>query len=111
MKRTALLSGVLISLLLGYVGVSGRVQQQGFPPKPAIPIDPIAAIVDEFSRHAIVALGDGDHASEQPHAFRLSLIRDPRFATTVNDIVVESGSALYQDVIDRFVRGDDVPDA
>ncbi len=29
--------------------------------------------------------------------------------TVVNDIVVECGNALDQDVADRFVRGDDVP--
>src|SRR5262249_15990939 len=33
-----------------------------------------------------------------------------RFASTVNDIVVETGNALYQDVMDRFVRGEEVPD-
>ena len=40
--------------------------------------------------------------AERP--FRLALIRDPRFATVVNDIVVESGSARYQETIDRFMR-------
>src|SRR5205823_2314544 len=43
-------------------------------------------------------------------AFRLSLIRDPRFAATVNDIVVEFGNAHYQDLMDRFVNGEDVPE-
>jgi len=58
----------------------------------------------------VVALGKGDHGNEQGHAFRLSLIRDPRFTTTVNDIVVETGNALYQDLMDRFVQGEDIPD-
>jgi hypothetical protein len=40
---------------------------------------------------------------------RLALIRNSRFATTVNDIVVEFGNSLYQDRVDRFVRGEDVP--
>jgi hypothetical protein len=56
-----------------------------------------------------VALGEGLHGNEQGHAFRLTLIRDPRFAAIVNDIVVECGNAKYQDVMDRFVRGDEVP--
>jgi hypothetical protein len=43
------------------------------------------------------------------HAFLLSLIRDPRFQTVVDDIVIECGNALHQDVADRFVRGEDVP--
>src|SRR5258708_19770514 len=48
------------------------------------------------------------HGNEQSHAFRLRLIRDPRFPVEVNDIVVEFGSARYQDVIDRFVEGGEV---
>jgi hypothetical protein len=54
-----------------------------------------------------VALGD-HYGNEQIHAFRLALIRDPRFAVTVNDIVVEFGDARYQEVMDRYVRGEDV---
>ena len=42
-------------------------------------------------------------------AFLLSLIRDARFPAAVNDIVIETASSRYQDAIDRFVRGDDVP--
>ena len=81
------------------------------PPKPAVPVDPIEAILDAFKTHAIVALGDGvNHGDEQSAAFRLRLIRDPRFMATVNDIVVEFGSARYQDVADRFVNGQPVPD-
>jgi hypothetical protein len=48
------------------------------------------------------------HGSEQLHAFRLSLIRDPEFPAAVNDIVVEFGNARYQDLMDRFVRGGEV---
>ena len=77
--------------------------------KPAVPSEPVGAILDAFRSHRIVALGEGRHTNEQGHAFRLALIRDPRFAATVNDIVVESGTAQCQDVMDRYVRGDDVP--
>jgi hypothetical protein len=76
----------------------------------AEPLDPITAILGAFETHPLVALGEGSHGNEQGHALRLRLIRDPRFAATVNDIVVEFGSARYQDVIDRFTRGDDVAD-
>jgi hypothetical protein len=40
----------------------------------------------------------------------LSLIRDPRFAAVVNDILVEFGNSRYQAVMDRFVSGERVPD-
>jgi len=78
--------------------------------RPAIPLEPIAAIIDAFSSHSIVALDEGAHGNAQGHAFRLALIRDPRFATVVNDIVVEFGNARYQDLMDRYVRGEEVSD-
>jgi len=74
----------------------------------AVPIPPVRAILDAFRSRSLVALAD-DHGNEQLHAFRLSLIRDQQFPTVVNDIVVEFGNARYQDVMDRFVRGNDVP--
>ncbi|MGH9373482.1 MAG: hypothetical protein ACRD15_18330 [Vicinamibacterales bacterium] len=76
--------------------------------RPAVPIDPVTGILDAFGSHPVVALGEGAHGNEQGAAFRLALIRDPRFAATVNDIVVECGNARYQDVMDRFVRGGEV---
>jgi hypothetical protein len=75
---------------------------------PSTPSEPIAGVIDAFRTHAIVALGEGDHNNEQGHAFRLALLHDRRFAEVVNDIVVESGNAYYQNVMDRFVNGDDV---
>ena len=41
----------------------------------------------------------------------LAIARDPRIQGTVTDIVVEFGSSRYQDLIDRFVRGDAIADA
>lgn len=75
----------------------------------ARPIDPANAILEAFRTHALVAIADS-HGNEQTHAFRLALIRNPRMADIVNDVVVEFGTVRYQDTIDRFVRGDDVPD-
>ena len=72
---------------------------------PAVGVD---AVLDALRGHPVVALGD-NHGNEQVHALRLALIRDPRFQALVNDIVVEFGTARYQDVMDRFVRGEEVP--
>jgi len=71
-------------------------------------VDAISGILDVFRTHQIVALGEGRHGNNQSHAVRLALIRDPRFATVVNDIVVEFGSSRYQGVMDRFVSGGEV---
>lgn len=79
-------------------------------PRAAIPLEPVAAIVHAFRSYRVVAIGE-THGNEQHHVFLRALIRDPRFTATVNDIVVEFGNARYQDVIDRFIRGEEVPDA
>lgn len=103
-----LITGALLSVLFGVAAVPSA-SPQGAAPRPAVPVDPVTAVLDAFRSHSVVALSEGDHGNEQSHAFRLALIRDPRFVNTVNDIVVESGSARYQDVMDRFVRGEEVP--
>jgi len=82
--------------------------QPEIPAIPAVPIEPITGILEMFQTHDVVALSEGNHGNEQGHAFRLALIRDPRFAAAVNDIVVEFGNAHYQAVIDRFVQGEPV---
>jgi hypothetical protein len=86
--------------------VALAVSLQGLPL--AVPVEPIGAILKQFESHSIVAMGEV-HGDLNSLKLRLALIRDPRFAHTVNDIVVEVGNARYQDEIDRYVRGEDVP--
>lgn len=83
---------------------------QGDNRKSPIAVDPISAVIEAFVSHDVVALAEGEHGNEQGHEFRVALVRDPRFAVTINDIVVEFGNARYQDVMDRFLAGADVPD-
>jgi hypothetical protein len=96
-------------LLLALACMNRFVSAQGsdVPSAPA-PVEPIGAIVDAFRTHNVVALSD-PHGNVQAQTFLLALIRDSRFAAVVNDIVIETASARYQDAIDRFVRGEDVP--
>jgi len=98
--------GVPFLILSFVVALSAR---QSGPPRPAAPVSATTGILDALRSHQLVALGDA-HGNEQVHAVRLALIRDPRFAAVVNDIVVEFGSARYQERLDRFMRGDNVPD-
>src|SRR5688572_24146451 len=88
-------------------GLAGA--QRESPGTQAVAIEPITGILEMFKTHDVVALSEGSHGNEQGHAFRLALIRDPRFSAAVNDIVVEFGNAHYQLVIDRFVQGEQVP--
>jgi len=76
---------------------------------PAIPVDPISAIIEAFESYDVVALGEGDHNNVQGHEFRLALINDPKFIDTVDDILVEFGSSANQSLIDDFVNGKDIP--
>lgn len=99
--------GVVIFAAIAVVGANGAAQAPAAR-RPVAPVEPIGAILDAFATHPIVALCDA-HGNEQSHAFLLSLLRHPRFAATVDDIVVEFGGAKHQDVIDRFVRGEEIP--
>jgi hypothetical protein len=76
--------------------------------RPAVPIEPITAILDAFRTHDVVALGEGGHGNNQIGVFLRALMNDPRFASTVNDIMYEGSNAAYQDVVDRYVNGENV---
>jgi hypothetical protein len=90
------------------ISVTLKVTAQGAP-VPAVPLDANPAIVDSFRSHAVVAVSDGrEHGDREGHAFIVSLVRDPRFAAIADDIVVECCNALYQDRVDRFVRGEEI---
>jgi len=56
-------SGALLLLLLVTVAVSGPAAQ-GTPPRPAVPVEPIAAILDAFRSHSVVAVTAG-HGEER----------------------------------------------
>ena len=97
----------VVCLALSSQLLTSRGSAQTEVPKPAVPVEPIGAIVEAFRSNSIVALGDA-HGNQQAQAFLKSLIRDARFATVVNDIVIEFGNARYQNLVDRFVRGETV---
>lgn len=108
MKTSAPSAGGVFFILVSAVAIVSSFAQEKAALPPVVPVEPIGAILEAFRTHSIVAISDA-HGNEQNHAFRLALIRDPRFAATVNDIVVEVGNARYQDLVDRFVRGENVP--
>jgi hypothetical protein len=97
---------VMLGVLLLVSSVAAAAQQS--TPPPAVPIDAITGILGAFKTHDVVAISDA-HGNTQAQDFLISLVRDRRFAETVNDVVVEWGSARYQDVIDRFTNGENVP--
>ena len=99
---------VLPWALLAAMAASQHPPPRPPPPQPAVPIDAVDGVIEACRAHALVALGEGAHGNEQGDAFRRRLVRDPRFAQVVDDVVVEFGNAKYQALMDRFVRGDAV---
>lgn len=96
-------------LMLGAVTLGGSSRAFAAQEKPIAPTEPVRAILAAFESHDIVALDEGRHGNEQGHQLRLRLVRDPAFVSLVDDVVVEFGNARYQDLMDRYVRGEDVP--
>src|ERR1700741_4452960 len=75
------------------------------PPKVVNAADGIFAA---FKTHPLVGLGEW-HNLAQELDFYVVLLRDPRFARDVGNIVLEVGDAAQQAVIDRYVNGGNVP--
>ena len=75
--------------------------------KPAVPLDARIAIIDAFTSHSLVALGE-THGHREREDFLLDLIADARFAAAASDVVIEGGISTYQQLVDRFAVGEDV---
>ena len=74
------------------------------------PRDAVEAVIGAFADANLVALGER-HWAREDSEFRLKLLRHPAFVEAAPVIVVEFAGALHQDLLDRFVAGDDVPPA
>src|SRR5262245_53701975 len=72
---------------------------------PAVPA--ADGVFAAFATHPLVAIGEW-HGLAQETDFYAALIRDPRFARDVGNIVLETGSASQQAVVDNYVNGDTV---
>ena len=70
----------------------------------------VDGIFAAFQQHPLVGLGDAHGLAEEGELYR-QLVRDPRFAKEVGNVVVEFASAAHQDTLDRYLDGQDVPRA
>ena len=74
-------------------------------------IDGIArTLVSVFDQADIVALGE-NHDGQGDSKLRIALVRNPDFAKKVRSIVVEFASTTEQSTLDRYIRGENVPQA
>ncbi len=74
--------------------------------------DPVAepaidGVIKALQSHQLVAITD-PHGNAGMRDFLRRLVADPRFADTVNDIVLEIGNARYQPIVDDYVNGGSV---
>ena len=68
----------------------------------------IDGIFEAFKTKPLVGLGEF-HGLAQEFDLYLALVRDPRFADEVGNIMLETGSVSQQAVVDRYVNGEHVP--
>ncbi|MGI8742255.1 MAG: hypothetical protein ACR2NN_06725 [Bryobacteraceae bacterium] len=74
-----------------------------------VPDNDIAkTLISQFDKFDLVGLGEL-HGSLADQELRIRLVRNKDFARKVHNIVVEGLNSLYQDDLDRFIKGDDVP--
>lgn len=68
----------------------------------------VDGVLAAFQTHPLVGLSD-EHGLANEGEFYNRLVRDPRFAAEVGNVVVEFGGASHQDTLDRYLAGEDVP--
>ena len=108
--RSAILAAGILGAILFSVRAVARAGPAGPPGSEPAPQAKAAAdgVLDLFKQRQVVALGDF-HGLAQEEAFYSALVRDPRFAEQAGNVVVEFGGSGAQDIIDRYVNGEDVP--
>jgi hypothetical protein len=62
----------------------------------------VSGILSAWNASDVVCLGE-DHGRQHDSDLRIALVRDPRFARTVNVVVVEMGNNFHQALLDKFV--------
>jgi hypothetical protein len=70
--------------------------------------DIVKAIIDQFDKSDLVGLGEL-HGSQADQDLRFQVIHSKAFARKARIIAVEGLNAFYQDDLDRYIRGEDVP--
>jgi hypothetical protein len=104
-------AAVLLATMLcspGYAQVAASPKAQGAGAAPVIVEPALDGVFRAFGNKPVVALGDPHGLAEQMD-FYAAVVRDPRFARDVRNVVVEFGASSRQEVIDRYVAGETIP--
>jgi hypothetical protein len=73
------------------------------------PVNAVEGIVAAFEKRPVVIIAEWRHGVQQMGDLYIRLVKDPAFQKTVQDIVIEFGSRQNQGLIDRYVRGENIP--
>ena len=68
----------------------------------------VDGILEAFATHPLVGLGELHNLANELNFYTL-VVRDPRFASMVGNVVVEFGGSQHQDILDRYLNGENVP--
>ena len=98
-------SAVKIAMCASLLMVLSSGARAAPPPKVVNAAD---GIFTAFQSHQLVGIGEW-HGLAQELDFYSTLVRDPRFARDIGNIVLETGDAAQQAVVDRYVNGENVP--
>src|ERR1700743_2706123 len=105
-----MISFIARSLILIITGIVFTLPAMAQSPEP-LPSPRVQPAIDglmaAFANHPIVGMDD-NHGLAQEEDFYAALVRDPRFAKEVGNVVVEFGGAAAQPIIDRYVNGEPV---
>ena len=85
-----------------------ELRRPGFRRPPPKVVNAADGIFAAFQAHPLVGLGEW-HGLAQELDFYSVLVRDPRFARDIGNIVLEMGDASQQSVVDRYVNAENVP--
>src|SRR3954453_5351044 len=96
---------VALLALTAVLSASGQAKPDGAEPvaEPAV-----AAILAAFDKYEVVGM-PAAHGLKDLDDLILMLVRNPGFWKNVNDIEIECGNSLYQDLLDRYTSGANVP--
>lgn len=73
------------------------------------PKEALETVLELYDQYDVVMLSES-HRNKEVHDFIREFVLYPKTARVIDDIVVEFGNALYQDIADRYVMGEPVSD-
>jgi hypothetical protein len=73
------------------------------------PVDAVQGIVAACKKHPVVIIAEWQHGVRQMGDFYMRLVQDSEFQETVQDIVIEFASRNNQQLLDRYIAGQNIP--